>query len=198
MIIGYYEQSFFGGGTYYKLSKKDEETKYKIEYSHCSIPNNIPKAEEYIKKYDTLSLEEERWKEDFEGKIKVDYIEMNSYIETLMTDINKCDWESISKKEYRDDGILDGLGWDFYIEFNNKKFEIHGYEKFPEEVLKVLEILKNISETYLEKIVPNKKDIEIIMSHKKSNISFMKHLRKKKVIDKKQLKDFIEHYKKYE
>ena len=44
MIIGYYEQIFFGGGTYYKLSKKDEEVKYKIEYSHCAIPNNIPKA----------------------------------------------------------------------------------------------------------------------------------------------------------
>lgn len=36
------------------------------------------------------------------------------------------------------------------------------------------------------------------MSHKKSNISFMKHLHKKKIIDKKELKDFIEHYKKYE
>lgn len=198
MIIGYYEQIFFGGGTYYKLSKKDEEIKYKIEYSHSANPNIIPKAEEYIKKYDTLNFENERRKEYFEGKIKVDYIEMNSYIETLITYINRCDWENISKKEYRDDGILDGLGWDFYIEFNNKKFEIHGYEKFPEEVLKVLDILKNISKNYLEEIIPNKKDIEIIMSHKKSNISFMKHLRKKKIIDKKQLKDFIEHYKKYE
>lgn len=58
--------------------------------------------------------------------------------------------------------------WKFYIEFNNQKYEIQGYEKIPEEVLKVLEILKNISETYLEKIVPNKKEIEIIMKHKKS------------------------------
>ena len=198
MIIGYYEQSFFGGGTYYKLSKKDEEAKYKIEYSHCAIPNNIPKAEEYIKKYDTLSLEDERWKEDFEGKIKVHYIEMNPYIETLISYINKCDWESISKKEYRDDGILDGLGWDFFIEFNNKQFEIHGYEKFPEEVLKVLEILKNILETYLEEIVPNKKDIEMIMRYKKSNIAVMKILHKQKLIDKKELKDFIKQYKKYE
>ena len=47
MIIGYYEQIFFGGGTYYKLSKKDEEEMYKIEYSHSANPNIIPKAEEY-------------------------------------------------------------------------------------------------------------------------------------------------------
>ena len=40
--------NFFGGGTYYKLSKKDEEEKYKIEYSHSANPNIIPKAEEYI------------------------------------------------------------------------------------------------------------------------------------------------------
>ena len=39
--------NFLGGGTYYKLSKKDEEEKYKIEYSHSANPNIIPKAEEY-------------------------------------------------------------------------------------------------------------------------------------------------------
>ena len=100
-------------------------------------------------------------------------------------------------KEYIDDGILDGLGWDFFIEFNNKQFEIRGYEKFPEEVLKVLNILKNISETYLEEIVPNKKDIEMIMRYKKSNIAVMKILHKQKIIDKETLKDFIKGYKKY-
>ena len=111
--------------------------------------------------------------------------------------IKKCDWESISIKEYRDDGILDGLGWNFFIEFNNKQFEIHGYEKFPEEVLKVLEILKNISEIYLEEILPNKKYIETIMRYKKSNIAGMKFLHKQKIIDKETLKDFIKSYKKY-
>lgn len=28
MIIGYYHQLFFGGGTYYKLSKKAQDCKY--------------------------------------------------------------------------------------------------------------------------------------------------------------------------
>lgn len=27
MIIGYYDQAFFGGGSYYKLSKKENEEK---------------------------------------------------------------------------------------------------------------------------------------------------------------------------
>lgn len=197
MIIGYYQQAFFGGGTYYKITKKDNENQYKIEYSHSAVPNNIPKAEEYIKKYEDLKMDDNKQKEYFKGKIKTKYIETNSYIELLIKYINKCDWESISKKEYIDDGILDGLGWDFFIEFNNKQFEIRGYEKFPEEVLKVLNILKNISETYLEEIVPNKKDIEMIMRYKKSNIAVMKILHKQKIIDKETLKDFIKGYKKY-
>lgn len=33
--------------------------------------------------------------------------------------------------------MLDGVNWYFYIAFDNKQYEIHGYEKFPEEIKKV-------------------------------------------------------------
>lgn len=112
--------------------------------------------------------------------------------------ITKYDWNKIAKKEYRDDDVDDGICWNFYIEFNNQKYEINGYEKFPEEVTKIVNILKSILEEYLEEIVPNKKNIETIMRHKKGNILFMKFLNKKKIIDKKTLKDFMNQYKKYE
>ena len=49
MIVGFYSQVFFGGGTYYKLSKRDDEEKYKFEYCKAIMPNHIPGAEEYIK-----------------------------------------------------------------------------------------------------------------------------------------------------
>lgn len=160
MIIGYYQQIFFGGGTYYKLSKKDDKGEYKIEYSHSVVPNYIPEAELYIKKYDTLEIEDEREKVYFEGRIKEKYIENNSKIEFLMKYITKCDWNKIVKKEYSDNDVDDGICWDFYIEFNNQKYEINGYEKFPKEVTKIVNILKSISEEYLEEIVPNKKDVE--------------------------------------
>ena len=39
MIVGYYHQIFFGGGTYYKLSKKDNEDKYKFENTNYPITN---------------------------------------------------------------------------------------------------------------------------------------------------------------
>ena len=176
MIIGYYEQAFFMGGTYYKLTKKDNEDKYKLEYSHSVVPNYIPNAEEYIKKYESLNLDDEY----FEGKIKTEYIESNLDIEALIEYVLKCDWKRISKKKYDDKDILDGLGWDFYIEFENKKYLVSGYEKFPEE------------------ITENQKEKEIIISYIKKIISFMKYLNKKKIIDKKTLKNFIDSYKKYE
>lgn len=150
MIIGYYQQIFFGGGTYYKLSNKDGEEKYKIEYSHSAVPNYIPKAKQYIKKYETLRIEEERKKEYFKGKIKAEYISEDSEIYILLDYITKCDWENISKKEYNDD-MLDGVNWYFYIAFDNKQYEIHGYEKFPEKITKIIETLENISNKYINK-----------------------------------------------
>jgi len=194
MIIGYYEQAFFMGGTYYKLAKKDNEDKYKLEYSHSVVPNYIPDAEEYIKKYDSLNVDDEY----FEGKIKTEYIESNLDIEALIEYVLKCDWKRISKKKYEDKDILDGLDWDFYIEFDNRKYLVSGYEKFPEEITKIIDALENISKTYLEGITENQKDIEIINSNKKKNISFMKYFNKKNIIDKKTLKNFIDSYKKYE
>jgi len=194
MIIGYYEQAFFMGGTYYKLAKKDNEDKYKLEYSHSVVPNYIPDAEEYIKKYDSLNVDDEY----FEGKIKTEYIESNLDIEALIEYVLKCDWKRISKKKYEDKDILDGLDWDFYIEFDNRKYLVSGYEKFPEEITKIIDALENISKTYLERRTKNQKDIEIINSNKKKNISFMKYFNKKNIIDKKTLKNFIDSYKKYE
>lgn len=194
MIIGYYEQSFFGGGTYYKLTKRDNEDKYKLEYSKSEVPNYIPNAEEYIKKYEILQVDNEY----FEGKIKIEYIEPNLDIESIKEYALKCDWKRISRKKYEDNDILDGLGWDFYIEFGNQKYLLSGYEKFPEEIIKIVDMLENISKIYLEEIVKNQKDIEIINKHKNKNITVMKHLQKKKIIDRKTLKDFIDKYKKYE
>lgn len=40
---------FFGGGYYYKISKKENESKYKFEMCHSEVPNDVPKGEKYIK-----------------------------------------------------------------------------------------------------------------------------------------------------
>lgn len=195
MIIGYYEQVFFGGGTYYKLSKKIEEINYKIEYSHSAVPNYIPDAEEYIKKYETLEITDKYNKEDFEGKIKVDYISECRDIEKLERYINKCDWNKISKKKYSDEEVNDGICWNFYIEFENQKYEIKGYEIMPKEISTARDILKSISNQYLDEIVPNKRYIERMNANKNNNIYFRNFLYNKSVASKKKFIEFIKRYK---
>lgn len=48
MIVGYYEQAFFGKGTYYKTSKKDDESKYKIAYAHSDVLNYVTNTKKSI------------------------------------------------------------------------------------------------------------------------------------------------------
>lgn len=196
MIIGYYQQAFFGGGTYYKLTKKDDETKYKIEYSHSAVPNYIPEAEKFIKKYETLCIEDDSLCECFEGKIRSKYLDVNKNIGKLVNYILKCNWEQICKMKYIDDDVYDGTNWELYIEINNKKYKIEGCEIYPKEIQRIIQNLDEISIKYLDKIEQNRKDKEIINNNRNNNTAVMKFLYEKKIINKKTLKDFIDKYKK--
>lgn len=171
--------------------------KYKIEYGHSAVPNFIPNADKYIKIYDTLEIEEDFRLEQFEGKIKVNHISENPDILYLLEYIVKCNWEIISKKEYKSND-LDGTNWYFYIEYENNKYIITGYEEIPEEINNIVCILKVLSEKYLDEIKTNKIDIEVINKNKKSNISFMKFLKNKGIINDKELQNFKNRHKKYE
>lgn len=200
MIIGYYHQVFFGGGTYFKLSKKEEEKKYKIEYCHQSVPNHIPGAEEYIKKVDTLKIEEERFKEYFEGKIVEVYIESTPEIGKIIRIVNDTNWDYISKQEYTSD-TLDDVCWNLYIENDfGTNYMIDGYSVYPKEIETIYKTFNEMKEKYIGNVELNKKDLENILSHKKSNLSFAKHMVKKGMLGytKEDVKKQKEKYKDYE
>jgi len=149
MIIGYYHQIFFGGGTYYKLSKKDNENKYKFEYCHPFIPNYIPKAEEYIKKYDSLSVEGERFEEYFKEKIIEMFLDYNSEIKRIIECCDNAAWAKISKRKYTAN-TLDDVCWDFYFENDsNTKYLIEGYSVYPKEIEMIYKIFKEMKEKYI-------------------------------------------------
>ena len=197
MIIGYYGAAFFGGGTYYKLSKKENEEKYKFEFCHSAVPNYIPNAEEFIKKYETLKIDEDRFREKFEGKIIEKYLELNPEILEILDIINNCDWNYISSQIYTSDNF-DDVCWEFYLDNNNKL--IKGYSVFPNEIEKILRIFKIIETSYIGKVEPNKRDLEIILSHKKSNLTFAKQMAKNNLLGytKEKVKEEKEMYKEYE
>ena len=144
-------KAFFGGGTYFKLSKRDNEEMYKFEYCHQSLPNYIPEAEKYIKKYDTLKVEDNHFKEYFNGKISEVYLNINKNIKKIFKIINNTNWTNIIKKTYTSMD-LDDINWDFYIENGTKK-EVYkqGYSVYPKEIVKILTIFKNMKDDYIGK-----------------------------------------------
>lgn len=200
LIVGYYGAAFYGGGTYFKLSKNAEEKQYKFEYCHQAVPNYIPKAEEYIKKYDTLKVEEERFKEYFEGKIIEIYLDYNFDIEKIIRIVSNSNWDNISKNEYTSESF-DDVCWNFYFESKlSKNYFIQGYSVYPNEIKTIYNTFKEMKEKYIGEIEPNKKDLENILSHKKSNLSFSKYMAKKGMLGytKKMVKEEKEKYKQYE
>lgn len=147
MIVGYYHQVFFGGGTYYKLSKNSQESKYKFEYCHSAIPNYIPNAENYIKTDKTLSIKDYNFRK-IEKKLKVYNIEFNDYINEIIEIVKNSDWNKISNQKYTSDN-LDDICWNFYIEDDeNDKYYISGYSVFPLEIEKIYSLFKNIIKKY--------------------------------------------------
>ena len=200
MIIGYYDQIFFGGGTYYKLSKKDNEEKYKFEYCHQSVPNYIPKAEEYIKKYETLKVVDERFEKYFEGKIVEIYLDNNSEIKSILEILNNTNWREVSKKEYINN-TLDDVCWKFYIGNDlGTNYMINGYSIYPKEIEKIYNIFNQVKEKYIGNVEFNKKDLENILKHKETNLSFTKRMAKKRRLgytkeDVNKLKEKYEDYK---
>lgn len=146
LIIGYYGQAFFGGGTYIKLSmNKSNDDRYKIEYLHSAVPNYIENAEDYITKFETIDIKKSMYYNDYKKNIIEKWIEKNIYINELEVFVNSLNLEKIAKRIYNDDNVLDGLCWDFYILKNNKQYKISGYEDMPKELEKIID--------YLEKIV---------------------------------------------
>lgn len=146
MIVGYYHQIFFGGGTYFKLSKKDNEDKYKFEYCHSAIPNYVPEAENYIQKYNTLELNDER----FQDKIVIKYLELNFEIKRIIDILNTANWALISEKKYTSDE-LDDVCWEFYNEANNYSthYLVKGYSVYPKEIEEIYNIFNKMKEKYM-------------------------------------------------
>lgn len=122
---------------------------YKFEYCHQAVPNYIPKAEKYIKKYDTLKVENDRFKKYFDGKILEIHLNTNQYIEKILNIINITNWTNIIKNTYTSDN-LDDANWNFYIE-NGTKIEVYkqGYSVYPKEIETILTIFKNIKDDYI-------------------------------------------------
>ena len=151
MIIGYYHQIFFGGGTYYKLSKKENDEKYKFEYCHSTIPNYISEAEKYIQKYDTLKIEG-RFQEDFKGMINVVYLDLTPEIKRIIDIFNNANWVKIAKKEYTSDS-LDDVCWEFYnrTTIYNTHYLIKGYSVYPKEIEEIYTIFGKMKEKYIKK-----------------------------------------------
>ena len=200
MIIGYYHQSIFGGATYFKLTKKDNEEQYKFEYCHQVVPNYIPNACDYIKKYDTLIIEEKRLQEYFQGKIvKIDLV-YNVEIKNIVDILNNANWDIIYKHEYTSEN-LDDVHWKFYIEDGlDKVIFIDGYSVYPKEIDEIYNIFEKMKEKYIGEVEPNKKDLENILRNKESNLSFIKYMAKKGRLGykKEDIKIQKEKYKNYE
>lgn len=146
MIIGYYGQSFFGGGYYYKISKNKVETKYKFEMCHSEDPNDVPKGDKFIERYDTIKFSEEDKK--MNNKLVVKSLEKEVLIDQLIKYVKSIDLEKLSKKKYEDLDILDGENWSFYIEYEDNRYYIEGYENKPKEIENVLIMLYEIGERY--------------------------------------------------
>lgn len=146
MIIGYYEQSFFGGGTYIKLSRKENDD-YKIESITSEVPNYIPDAEEYIKKHESIQKSEKfsnffgRKALLFGGNI-IESVELQKFIGYIKT----LDFKSLIEKKYYNQNILDGLSWEIFIELDEKTWHIQGYEDMPKEIEEIRKGLVNFVE----------------------------------------------------
>jgi len=146
IIIGYYGSSYFGGGTYIKLSKKENE-KYKLEKISSKSPNYIPNADKYIKLHDTISFEESvqyPYIKDNDLRFKVYSIGESETILNLEKYLETINLEEISSKEYKKE-ILDGLWWKIFIKVDSREYSISGNGDFPEELRRIVEDLKNMS-----------------------------------------------------
>ena len=146
MIIGYYEQSFFGGGTYIKLSRKENDD-YKIESISSELPNYISDAEEYIKKHESIQ-KSEKFSNFFGTKALllggniIESVELQKFIGYIKT----LDFKSLIEKKYYNQNILDGLSWEIFIELDEKTWHIQGYEDMPKEIEEIRKRLVNFAE----------------------------------------------------
>ena len=152
MIIGIYKQSFFGGGYYYKISKKENEAKYKFEMCHSVIPNDVPGGAEYIREYNTIEFSKcSAYEKDImNSKLNIRYLDKNILIDLLISNINSMDLEKIFSKEYYNSDTIDGENWCFFIEYKGNKHYIKGYGNKPEEIENVVYMLYKIGEKYIK------------------------------------------------
>ncbi len=148
LIIGYYGAAFFGGGTYIKLSKKEIED-FKIERIHSAVPNYIPNGEKYIKIHDKISFKEKEgfhFIEDDDPRLISIYIKGNLKINKLIDLVKNINLEKMSKTEYNDEEVLDGLCWSFFIKLDNKTYKIEGYEDMPKKLEEVIKYMESIAD----------------------------------------------------
>ena len=152
MIIGYYEQSYFDGGYYCKITQKDNETKYKIETISSEVPNYVPCADKYIKKYETIDFKNEYVDiaKEIKNKLKIKYVSNNILIDKLIKYISSINLDKLANHTYQDDDIYDGNNWRLYIEIFDKKYFIEGYQIQPKEVQEIYNQLHKIVERYIK------------------------------------------------
>ena len=148
MIIGYVEQSYFGGIQYIKIYNKENE-KYTVEYVKECYDRNISNIENIIKKADTI-----RNCEVVENGINLieKSIHENKYTKEIKEYLNNINLNEIVSKKYYNNETCDGLNWEIYIEKDENKYQIEGYEEMPEEIKMIkIKLLRIIAEAKKEK-----------------------------------------------
>jgi hypothetical protein len=65
--------------------------------------------------------------------------------EKLLTYVNALDLDRLSNQKYYSSN-LDGLNWEFYIDTDDKIYNIIGYENMPEELEILLDKLQELNE----------------------------------------------------
>lgn len=142
LIIGYYGQAFWGGGTYIKLTKRQNED-YKMEYVRSVMfPNYVPNAEKYIRSFERISFQSENgfdqpYTKDEDFSLTCRYLKENDEIRQIIQSLHDIDLSEMSKTEYYID-IFDSLNWSFFVQFDDQQYYIKGYVERPDELTEII------------------------------------------------------------
>lgn len=144
LIISYYGQSFWGGGTYAKLTRQENED-YRTEYMRCiRRPNSVPGAEIYMRSFERIQFQDKRGfslVEDNDPRLVCKSWPQNEKFQQFVDSVLQLDLEKISKEEYWDNDFLDGLVWFFFVQIDDRQYYMQGYVKMPPAIEKSIHTL---------------------------------------------------------